>query len=255
MLVYWIDKLKHALRTHQCQHCAARLESQTDAFCPDCQAALDFRDSHPLFKINASSPTVCYAATLMNPLVKKILYGYKFYLKPDARRKLGEILCHYWQHLSERPPSGNTLVISIPPHTGKLDTVRYLARQLAHRFDYDWRTDGLSWTREVATQHDLSQRHARFHNINHSMACTLEKLPGHVIVIDDLTTTGATLIEALRAVHERASELGRPVEVVGLAASHVPLTFQRSRHQNKSRYEPLDPSPSQPLQDAVFPLD
>ena len=76
--------------------------------------------------------------------------------------------------------------------------------------------DLLSWTRHVSRQSRLKNRSERLANVSGAMTAT-EFLPPNTIcfVIDDITTTGATLTEARRALTEQGAHT-----VITLALAH-----------------------------------
>ena len=74
----------------------------------------------------------------------------------------------------------------------------------------------LTWNRPVSRQSALKNRSERYHNVNGAMTVTEQILPNTIyFVIDDVTTTGATLTEARRALAEHNAHT-----VITLALAH-----------------------------------
>lgn len=167
-----------------------------------------------------------YAAARLTPALKRRLYGYKFYQRRDYAPLLAELLIHYWESLQangsafsagERIHPEQTLVIPIPPHSDSPNRVDAFAREFARQFEYDYQPDLLRWSRSVSPQHHLSDKRARLKNVAQSLeAARPDFLTGywHIVILDDLTTTGATLREAVRALYAGVNPTLRPTFTV-----------------------------------------
>jgi len=230
-----LDKIRIAARNNGCLYCGKPLPEP--AFCPACHEKLGLRENFPLSVMGEDR---LYAATLFNPAAKSLLYGYKFYHNTGKRPVLTELLCAYWQTVSPTLPghlSAHTLVLSIPAHTGKVSVVEPIARPFAVRFGYRFSNRVLRWQRDIQPQHTLVARRKRVDNVKgalhaeaHALPFSASDPPAHILIVDDLTTTGATLREATRALREA----GVACPISGLAITHVPLAFQKKKKMPES---------------------
>jgi predicted amidophosphoribosyltransferase len=211
-----------------CRACGVDIRLD-ELFCARCGQVLGLRPARPLARTSAFR---IYAATTLTPAIKKHLYGYKFYRRRDALPLLADLLIHHWRQLAEESSAvgysapirpERVLVLPIPPHSGKNSLVTPLAARFARGFDYDCRPRALHWVREVQPQHTLLNHRERLRNIARSLGAERECLTGYrrIIIVDDLTTTGATLREAVRAVRQADGRDGLPVDVVTLAVSAI----------------------------------
>lgn len=227
----FIDQVKVALRNSTCVACQQKLQTH-GKFCPRCHEKMGIRQPEPIL----STPNgAIYAATNLNPSIKRILYGHKFHNRVEHVPQLSALLIQYWETI---PPSTgfqvvhpeNVLVIPIPPHTGEVSRVDRFASQFARHFGYDYRHDALTWMREVKPQHRIHDKQTRLVNISQSLYLKSGLVSGYekVIVLDDITTTGATLLEAGRAFGNEAAHHHYPErgKVVCLAVARVPLGAQ-----------------------------
>ena len=74
----------------------------------------------------------------------------------------------------------------------------------------------LTWNRSVSRQSSLKNRSERYHNVNGAMAVTEQISPNTIcFVIDDITTTGATLTEARRILTANGAQT-----VITIALAH-----------------------------------
>jgi len=225
----FIEKVKTALQTQACLLCDQRL-GHTSQFCESCHDKLGLRNPEPIIDIAYCQ---CHAATTFNPAVKRLIYGHKFHNRLEHISQLSGLLIQYWEGLS--PARGfdvvhpeNVLVIPIPPHGGQASLIDMFANRFARHFGYDYRHDAMTWMREVRPQHRIHEKSQRFNNISQSLYLKSGLVAGYekVIVIDDITTTGATLLEASRAFHNEVGDLSRQRDIVCLAVTKVPLGTQ-----------------------------
>lgn len=176
-----------------------------------------------------------HAATNFNPQIKRILYGHKFHNRLDHVPLLAGLLKQYWDSL---PPQfgfkvvhpENVLVVPIPPHAGEPSLIENFALQFAKHFGYDYRPDLLSWRREIKPQHRIHDKQQRLNNIHKSMHLKSGIVSGYekVIIIDDMMTTGATLLEASRAFRSESADAAEIVarKLFSLVVTRVPLGAQ-----------------------------
>lgn len=224
-----IEKMKAALQNQACLQCEQKLGNHSQ-FCPRCQEQLGLRVATPVIE---SAYCLGHAATDFNPTVKKLLYGHKFYNRKEYIAHLSGLLIHYWQHLppyygfSKVHPE-NVLVIPIPPHGGNVSLIDMFAARFARHFGYDYRHDALSWVREVRQQHRIHEKSSRFSNIAQSLHMKSGIVSGYerIIIVDDITTTGATLLEASRAFHNEVGSMARRNDLSCLTVTRIPLGTQ-----------------------------
>jgi predicted amidophosphoribosyltransferase len=226
----FIEKVKMALQNPVCLLCNNRLGTP-DQFCVSCQDKLGIRHPEPIID---NAYCHCHAATTFNPTVKRLVYGHKFYNRIEHISQLTGLLVEYWDRAQpflcfDKVHPENVLVIPIPPHAGQPSLIDMFASRFARHFGYDYHHQALSWIRDVRPQHRIHEKAERFSNISQSLYLKSGLVSGYekIIVIDDITTTGATMLEASRAFR---NEVGTPSrwqdDVICLAVTKVPLGTQ-----------------------------
>jgi ComF family protein len=125
---------------------------------------------------------------------------FKFRTDLAAGRVLADLLV---QCASRDTPAQPQLIVPVPLHARRLRERGYnqaleLARPLAHALAIPLRHDVLVRTRATLAQTGLDAK-ARRRNLRGAFAVTERaRLPAHVVLFDDVMTTGATLREGAR---------------------------------------------------------
>ena len=162
------------------------LASMTAPCCGDCQ-----RRPPPL---HATHAALRYAAP-----VDRLLPRFKFHRDLAAGRLLAELMAARFAPLP-RPDA----LLPVPLHHGRLrhrgyDQALELARPLAHALALPLLPGALRRVRATRPQSELDAA-ARARNLRGAFrADESVPLPAHVVLVDDVMTTGATLYAAARA--------------------------------------------------------
>ena len=178
-----------------CRRCALPLpEAEADgAVCGPCLAA-----PPPLDAV--------HAACLYAPPLDRLLPRFKFHEDLAAGRLLAQVLgeaCVSWP----RPDA----LVPVPLHVARLrvrgyDQALELARPLARALHVPLRDDLLVRTRATGAQSERDAD-ARRRNVRNAFAVAAGvALPRHVVLVDDVMTTGATLHAAARALRRAGVE-------------------------------------------------
>jgi ComF family protein len=96
-------------------------------------------------------------------------------------------------------------LVPVPLHPSRLrqrgyDQALELARPLASALALPLHADALRRVRATGAQSELDAA-SRAHNVRGAFFARAGQLPGHVALVDDVMTTGATLAECTRALH------------------------------------------------------
>jgi ComF family protein len=176
-----------------CPACDAPRGAGDPLLCAGCRAELQ-----PLRELQGVQTALAYRGS-----AERLIVRHKFERRRDALRVLLEPLLARTAELPAGP------LVPIPRHPARIralgcDPVHELARALARRSGRPLLDRVLTRARPTPPQTGLSPRE-RGRNVRGSFAAAAPALSGmHVLLLDDVTTTGATLGEAARVLERCA---------------------------------------------------
>jgi ComF family protein len=212
-LAFWLrNDASRLLWPTRCLACDAPGGEVLD-LCPACAAGLPWlRDACRQCALPLSAPGICgdclcqppplaavHAACVYAAPLDRLLPRFKFHQDLAAGRLLSQLMAEAFAHLP--PPD---VLVPVPLHRGRLrqrgyDQALELARPLARALRIPLRADLLQRVRATRAQSELDAP-ARRRNLRDAFAVRLRApLPAHVVLVDDVMTTGATLHAAARS--------------------------------------------------------
>ncbi|MDT8383546.1 MAG: ComF family protein [Gammaproteobacteria bacterium] len=169
-----------------CARCALPLPATAvEALCGRCQT------QPPAFH-------ACLAPFRYGSPLDHLLQGLKFNGRLAQARLLGELMADWLGAVVEAPPDQ---LIPVPLHAARLrergfNQALELARPIARQFGLPLNIHGVRRRRATPPQSDLS-RQQRLKNIRGAFE-VVQPLGAHVVIIDDVMTTGSTADELAR---------------------------------------------------------
>lgn len=196
-----------------CENCLSSIRLHQTLFCGQCQARLGEgkRVCHQSF------PYLLGAATNYEGVVKDLIHALKFKGITKLQEPLGEVLASYVRSI---PLEWKSFVV-VPIPLGKqrerergFNQSLLIARVLADRLGLELLDGGLIRIRDTSPQSEAKNRAQRLINIRGSFTMPLVATIARksVILVDDVTTSGATLQEAARTL--RAAGVRKIVALV-----------------------------------------
>jgi ComF family protein len=229
-LGFWLrNDASHLLWPARCLVCAEAGEDARD-LCRACSQALPWNRNAcvrcalplplqlPMGASTTDAPSLCgqclrhppplqaaHAACLYDFPIDQLLPRFKFHRDLAAGRLLAQLMAEAFTPL-QRPQA----VIALPLHRSRLrargyDQALELARPLARALQLPLFESALRRTRATTPQSELSAL-ARHRNLRGAFACDGADLPAHVVLVDDVMTTGATLHAAAKALRRAGVE-------------------------------------------------
>lgn len=183
-----------------CMHCGKPLRDEAEEYCPDCRKQMAG---------GGSSLDRGRSLWLHREPVSGAVYRFKY----KNRRRFGKIfaqeLAACYGGLIRRWAVDE--IIPVPLHPSRLrkrgfNQAEILARELGERCDIPVRTDVLCRIRKTSPQ-KLLGRQERLRNLKGAFGVSADWTPcKHVLLIDDIYTTGATLERAARVLKKAGAQ-------------------------------------------------
>ena len=185
-----------------CPECAAELKPIQDAFCPGCGEIFKKKDTRRFFCDNCLHNPPPWREIhffgIYDHLLRDILIDFKYHENLAAGNLIGSLLA---QSMPDSFYAAPHILAPIPLSKKRLlkkgfNQALELARPIARRFAIPLIPDALIRTRETRPQNTLNS-YDRYANIAGSFAAVPQKVAGkHIILVDDVMTTGHTMREA-----------------------------------------------------------
>lgn len=241
----WLDRVQHALLPTHCLLCAGDLAPATSPptspvthLCAPCAAELPRlgpacrRCAAPLPQpalcprcLRQAPPYACaWAPFSYVAPVSTLVRDLKFRARLTAADTLGALLAAHLKEagaLAERPDA----VVAVPLHPGRLrrrgfNQALEIGRRVSRELDLPLLARAARRVRATAPQSALASRGERRRNVRGAFVASFSPgALGHVAILDDVLTTGATVSELARAL--RRAGVGR-VDVWAAARAGSP---------------------------------
>ena len=173
----------------QCERCALPLNIRADGLplaCPDC--------AHHTPAFDAATAVWSYGFPI-DTLIQDFKYGHHLYLASFFGKHLAAAIKAQWP--KQKAHACPDLIIPMPLHPQRLQKRGFnqaaeIARHAAKKLNVPWSADTLYRLHDTAAQAGL-RREERWANLRGAFSCTKPLLGKHILLIDDVLTTGASL--------------------------------------------------------------
>jgi len=180
-----------------CSTCSAELPKLAAAHCPLCALPYpaEAGPGHHCQNCLQHGTSLFNGVTPLGPfegILREAIHRFKYRGDINLDRPLGHLLADKLRQAGQ----DHGLIVPVPLHAAKLRRRTYnqadlIARRLAKALNLSRADDLLLRRQEGATQQEISARD-REQNVRRLFACTRPVDGAHILLVDDVMTTGAT---------------------------------------------------------------
>ena len=207
-----------------CLNCRKYLDKQTDRnlICNVCFSSIDI---YGLCQPISAKTILACATSYGNKAVKELIHTLKYNGLERAAEPIAEIIVAYVDKIGllEIIEPENAVIVPVPLHWHKkkqrgFNQSELIARELGKRLNIPVENI-LKRTRDTKPQIEMVSDKARAENIKNAFAIRpigYSLLAKHLILIDDVFTSGATALEAAKVLHQL-----KPKQIIILTATRA----------------------------------
>jgi ComF family protein len=160
------------------------------------------------------------ATEYKNPLIRDLIKAFKYHFVQELAEPLSKLLIKSLETLDFKLLTLNFLIIPVPLHGSRMryrgfNQAELLAKEVADYFKLPLETDILKRKISTTPQAKIKNTEKRRVNLENVFEVNPELVEGKIVILlDDVTTTGATLIEAAKVLKNSGAK-----EVWGLVVA------------------------------------
>jgi len=188
--------------------------------CEDCKATLEISSFHQKANLECFSD-LYFALDYRNPLVQKLIRQYKYqpFIK-ELNKTLASLIIEHFQLIDNQPGFAGFVLMAVPSEKRRqrwrgFNPAGEIGRNLAEFWKIPLMNGVLLKIKNTLPQVELSDEE-RKENIKGAFVCQLpEKIKGRkILLIDDVFTTGATMLECARTLKKSGAK-----EIIGVVVA------------------------------------
>ncbi len=208
-----------------CRSCFEKIKLKIAFECAFCSSRTLNGETCPFCRKENSLDYLWAAANYSNPLVKKILWAFKYKFIRSLKLPLSRLLLKFLKEKQRDQFVENyreqILMLPVPIHRLRFNWRSYnqselMARELAQALNVEASSEALVRLKKRKPQAEIKNKEERVKNTKGIFACIRpDKVEDKTIVlVDDVTTTGSTLNECAKVLKEAGAK-----KVIGLVVA------------------------------------
>lgn len=195
-MINFVKKLLNYIYKNNCYFCSKSIENTI--FCSSCFEKVEYL---PIKELDTIENCKIYSCCLYEGIIKKLIRGLKYHNQKDLAYYQAKIMKEYWINIEKRKESYT--VIPVPLHNNRKKYRKYnhmelVANCFCELLDYKLDIKTAERIKETLPQYKLSKKQ-REENLKNAFKIN-KKISNNtpILIIDDITTTGSTLLELIK---------------------------------------------------------
>lgn len=194
-LIKFFNEVLDLLYKKKCYFCGQSKESVK--MCSQCYNSMEFLNYGKYFVVDGVS---IYCAGVYCKNLQKLIRGLKYHNQRDLAFYQAKFMWEYWQNIL---PNEKFTVIPVPLHFARQKQRHYnhmelVAREFCNLSGYELNTDLIKRVKNTKPQYKLNPTERALNLDGAFDIDTNKNISGKILIIDDITTTGATFAEMIK---------------------------------------------------------
>jgi len=165
--------------------------------CKNCYDSLEFLNYDKFISVDGIP---VYCAGYYEETLQKLIRGLKYHNQRDLAYFQAKFMWEYWQNISN---CENYTVIPVPLHKNRQKKRHYnhmelVAQEFCKLSGYGYCPDLIKRVKDTKPQYKLNHAQRTLNLAGAFEVNENEKIEGKILLIDDITTTGATFAEMIK---------------------------------------------------------
>lgn len=199
-MINFIKKLLDYIYKKKCYFCAR--SNENNIFCSSCYDDISFLPFRPLDSVlNVDIFGCCFYKNN----IKKLIRGVKYHNQKELAFHQARIMYEYWQ--KTQPKEDIYTIIPVPIYKSRIKKRKYnhmllVAKEFCNISGYYLNEQLVERIKDTVPQYKLSKKE-REKNLKDAFKINIEERTSEpLLIIDDITTTGSTLLEIIKELNK-----------------------------------------------------
>jgi len=150
-----------------------------------------------------------YCVTFYSGVIKKLIRAVKYHNKKDLALYQAQIMFDFWEKIEDKKEKYT--IVPVPIHKKRLKKRKYnhmelVGKHFSQMTGYEINSSFITRTKNTKPQYKLSKQQ-REENLKDAFCVNLAMAPsGSILLIDDISTTGATFFEMIKELQKNKVE-------------------------------------------------
>ena len=195
-MINYIKKLLNYIYKDKCYFCSSSKENSI--FCSKCFEKIDYL---PFSNIDVFDSSEIFSCFYYKNIIQKLIRAVKYHNKKDLAYHQANLMFNFWINIKNKKE--NYVVIPVPMHNNRLQKRKYnhmdiVSKEFCKLSGYEFNNQLVKRIKDTAPQYKLSKKE-RENNLKNAFKCNyFNPLNKPILILDDITTTGSTLIEIIK---------------------------------------------------------
>lgn len=203
-MINFLKILLDYIYKQKCYFCGKSYEN--NIFCSSCMNNISFLPNKTIAKVLDKD---VYCLSFYSGVIKKLIKAVKYHNKKDLALYQAQIMFEFWEKIEDK--KDKYTIIPVPIHKNRFKKRKYnhmelVGKHFSQMTGYEINASFITRKKDTKPQYKLSKQE-REENLKDAFCVNTTMAPeGSVLLIDDISTTGATFFEMIKELQKNKIE-------------------------------------------------